>query len=114
MGCIAIVCVLLFWFCYFGILAKLGGSVVESIFGFGAAGSGFPPSFQPLDSAAFADIIGDFPVNFSCFYVASSQPSRGFANGMVRAMFNIVCSLSLVPAGRTPIHRIHIFDLCRS
>jgi hypothetical protein len=49
MGCIAIVCVLLFWFCYFGILAKLGGSVVELVSVFGAAGSGFyPPPFRPV------------------------------------------------------------------
>jgi hypothetical protein len=90
MGCIAIVCDLLFWFCYFGILAKLGGAVGKLISGFGAAGSGFPPSFQTRDSAAFADIIGGFPVNFSCFYVAFSRPSRGFADGTVRAMFNLI------------------------
>jgi hypothetical protein len=68
MGCIAIVCVLLFWFCYFGILAKLVMLLLGCFFGFGAAGSGvIPPSFQTRDSAAFADIIGSLAANFSCF-----------------------------------------------
>jgi hypothetical protein len=76
MGCIAIVCVLLFWFCYFGILAKW---VVHCfwVFGFGAVGSGrVSPSFQPLDSVAFANIIGSFDWNFSSFSGAAAVLQR--------------------------------------
>jgi hypothetical protein len=60
MGCIAIVCVLLFWFCYFGILAKVW---CECLFAFVSAQMGqvsLSPSFQTLDSVAFANIIGCF------------------------------------------------------
>jgi hypothetical protein len=49
MGCIAIVCVLLFWFCYFGILAKLGGAVVELVFGFRRSRVRYlSPPFSPV------------------------------------------------------------------
>jgi hypothetical protein len=68
-GAIAIVCVLLFWFCYFGILAKLGCDFF-SVWVSAQSGRFFSSSFQTVDSDAFAIIIGLAAGNFS-FFLAS-------------------------------------------
>jgi hypothetical protein len=66
MGCIAIVCVLLFWFGYAGILAE---RLVQGLFSFRRSPvASFPPSFQTVVSVAFAKIIDRRFENFSSFF----------------------------------------------
>jgi hypothetical protein len=77
MGCIAIVCVLLFWFGYFGILAKWVVPLFSWFLGFGAAGSGFsPPPFRPAILSPSQTLSDARRETLAVFPPAASRPQK--------------------------------------
>jgi hypothetical protein len=99
MGCIAIVCVLLFWFCYFGILAKL---VVPVFYGFWVSaqpGQLFrPPPFGPAILPPSQTLSEAFPETLALFG-AHPPDLKGFPPGTVRAMVSADCTRCQLPMG---------------
>jgi hypothetical protein len=97
-GCIAIVCVLLFWFCYFGILAKVW---CECLFAFVSAQMGqvvFPPPFRPSILSP-SQTLSDAFVETLAFFAARRPTVKGFPDGTLHAMMAAECKTSEVSAG---------------